>query len=184
MCLKALENLGQALLKEQQIYPEHFQHSHRNIHYSVCPLLVRAVLLYSLGVRANNFQILKDFHDFQRSNDLETTCAKQSVLQCNYLFFQIVEGIKLLFSVVTQQQWVCKSSTQGLPACPLSRLIAAFFPLPPTSSFSSVLNKIGYIRTRSASRSSPVGHIHYQGGGNSDTLQVFYTFDFHLLIVW
>lgn len=162
-----------------------------------CPFQLHASVSWSCvpsaGGRANQFADFKSFfHDLRRDNGLEPNCANQSVLQCDYLFFQTVKRFQNVFFF---QLWpnnsepVLRVPTQTpvhrpsqLHCFPLSRLVAAFLPLPPTSSFSSALNNNGYIRTGGVSRSSPVAHTHYQGGEHSETLQPFYTFDFHLLI--
>lgn len=159
-----------------------------------CPFQLHASVSWSCvpsaGGRANQFADFKSFfQDLRRDNGLEPNCANQSVLQCDYLFFQTVKRFQnfFFFSIVAQQQWACASrsntdsSTQALPASLFSSEQARSC-FPPTSSFSSALNNNGYIRTGGVSRSSPVAHTHYQGGEHSDTLQPFDTFDFHLLI--
>lgn len=66
---------------------------------------------------------------------------------------------------------VLSSQLQGFS---LSSVVAALHLLPPTSS--SALNKNGYIRSGSVSRSSLVVYIHYHSSELSDTLQEIYIY--------
>lgn len=67
-----------------------------------CPFQLHASVSWSCvpsaGGRANQFADFKSFfHDLRRDNGLEPNCANQSVLQCDYLFFQTVKRFQNVF---------------------------------------------------------------------------------------
>lgn len=131
--------------------------------------------VFPAGAKATNLQIFMTSSEIMIWNRIVQTNLSCSAI----IYFSKQLGKYLLNcgSTIVSLCFTFYAVSKGvqLQRFTLSCLVAALRPLPPTSSFSSALNKNGYIRSDSVPRSSSVC-------GQSDILQEFYTFNLHLLI--
>lgn len=125
MCLEALENLGQALLKEQQIYPERFQPEHFYV--------VKRHYIKLLEAQSEKYSFYSSICPLLELCSFSWCKSKQfpdgSNLSFNALihFFQMVRRIKYYF-----QLWPNNSEcvSPGPPSLSSEQIHCRFLPTP------------------------------------------------------